>query len=466
MSTAAVVLAAGQGTRFKSERAKVLHRLAGRTMLRWVLEAIRPLGLDRVVVVCGHQREEVAAEAQTAAVPGLVTVEQSPQNGTGHAVRQALDAGALDQVDTVLVVPGDAPLLLPEVLADLLGAHDGRAATLVTAEPDDPTGYGRVIRDRDGAVVRIVEHRDASDDERRVREVATSIYAFSREPLAVQLRQLSSDNVQGEEYLTDVVAPLAAAGVGAVTAPAQLVGGVNDRAELAAAAAVVRRRILRRLMLDGVGVVDPAATYVDADAAVDADATLLPGTHLEGATRVGRHAVIGPNSRLVEAVVEDGATVAYSVVERATVGVGATVGPFSYLRPGTRLEGRAKAGAFVEMKNTTVGTGSKVPHLSYIGDATIGRDANVGAGTITCNYDGRAKHPTVIGDGAFVGSDTMLVAPVEVGADAYTGAGSVITKDVPPGALAVERGEQRIVAGYADRRAARHEERTRDERRS
>ncbi|MDQ3974129.1 MAG: bifunctional UDP-N-acetylglucosamine diphosphorylase/glucosamine-1-phosphate N-acetyltransferase GlmU, partial [Actinomycetota bacterium] len=226
------------------------------------------------------------------------------------------------------------------------------------------------------------------------------------------------------------------------------------------------RRILRRLMLDGVGVVDPAATYVDADAAVDADATLLPGTHLEGATRVGRHAVIGPNSRLVEAVVEDGATVAYSVVERATVGVGATVGPFSYLRPGTRLEGRAKAGAFVEMKNTTVGTGSKVPHLSYIGDATIGRDANVGAGTITCNYDGRAKHPTVIGDGAFVGSDTMLVAPVEVGADAYTGAGSVITKDVPPGALAVERGEQRIVAGYADRRAARHEERTRDERRS
>ena len=453
MATAAVVLPAGKGTRFRSERAKVLHEVAGRTLLRWVLEALRPLGLARTVVVVGHQGDDVAAEAAAAGLPGLVTVRQPEQRGTGHAVRCAVEAGALDDVDTVLVVPGDVPLLRSDDLRDVLAAHErsGDEVTLLTARLADPSGYGRVLRDAHQRVIGVVEHRDASDAQRRIDEICTSVYAFRRESLAAELGSLRTDNDQGEEYLTDVIAPLAERGAGAVVGDAESVAGVNDRVQLAAAGAVLRRRILERLMLDGVTVVDPATTYVGADVSVGVDTVLLPATHLEGRTRVGRGAVVGPSSRLVDAVVADGATVQASVVIEAEVGPDAVVGPFSYLRPGTRLGPRAKAGTFVEMKNTTVGAGSKVPHLSYMGDATIGEGANIGAGTITCNYDGRAKHPTVIGDGAFIGSDTMLIAPVVIGARAVTGAGSAITKDVPDDALAVERAEQRHVPGYATR---------------
>ena len=454
MTTAAVVLAAGKGTRFVSERAKVLHPAAGRSLLRWVLESLRPLGLDRVVVVVGHQADAVATEAQAAGLPGLVTVVQAEQRGTGHAVRCA--AAALDGIDTVLVVPGDVPLLTAATLQSVLDAHHG-AATLLSTQLDDPTGYGRVVRGADGRVARIVEHRDASADELAIQEVNTSIYAFALAPLAAQLAALGSANDQGEEYLTDVIAPLVAQGVDAVCGDPGAVAGVNDRVQLAAAAQVLRSRVLDGLMRAGVTVVDPATTFVGADVTVGPDAVLLPGTHLEGASRIGAGAVIGPDSRLVDATVADGATVAYSVVVGAEVGPGATVGPFSYLRPGTRMGPRTKAGAFVEMKNTVVGEGSKVPHLSYVGDTVIGRDANLGAGTITCNYDGFAKHRTVIGDGAFICSDTMLVAPVTIGAGAVTGAASASTEDVPPGALAVERAEQRTIPGWADRRRAASE---------
>ncbi len=457
--TAAVVLAAGQGTRFRSERAKVLHQVAGRSMLRWVLEALRPLDLDRVVVVVGHQGPEVAAEAEAAALPGLVTVEQPVQRGTGHAVRCAVEAGALDDADTVLVLPGDVPLLRAEALEALLAAHGDRAVTLATARVDDPAGYGRVIRTADGAVARIVEHRDASEAERAVDEINASIYAFARAALARELARLSADNDQGEEYLTDVVEPLTAQGAGAVVTAADLVAGVNDRAQLAAAGAVLRQRILDGHMRAGVTVIDPATTYVGAEVELDADVTLLPGTHLEGATAVAAGAVIGPDTRLVDTQVGPAAAVTYSVVVQAAIGAGASVGPFTYLRPKTRLEARSKAGAFVEMKASTVGEGSKVPHLSYVGDTTIGKDANIGAATVTVNYDGFEKHATVIGDGARVGSDTMLVAPVTVGRNAYTAAGSVITQDVPDGALGVERSEQRNVEGYAERKAARYRQR-------
>ena len=464
MTTAALVLAAGKGTRFRSDLPKVLHTAAGRTLLRWVLEAVRPLRLEHTVVVVGQDAGGVVAEARGAGVAGLGVVEQREQRGTGHAVRCAAEAGALDGVDTVIVLPGDAPLLDADTLAALLDAHraggKGRAVTLLTALVDDPTGYGRVLRAGAGAgaVVKVVEDRDASPAEREVREVNTSIYAFAAAALADGVRRLSAHNDQGEEYLTDVVEPLAAHGAaGAVRAAADRVAGVNDRAQLASVAARLRARILRGLMLDGVTVVDPAATYVGADVSVGRDAVLLPGTHLEGTTTVGDGARVGPNSRLVDAVVEADASVAYSLVVEASVGPGAEVGPFTYLRPGTRLEAGAKAGAFVEMKNATVGEGSKVPHLSYVGDAQIGRGANVGAATVTANYDGFAKHRTVIGDGARIGSDTMLVAPVTVGAHAYTGAGSVITRDVPDGALAVERSEQRVVEGYAERRRRRHQ---------
>jgi bifunctional UDP-N-acetylglucosamine pyrophosphorylase/glucosamine-1-phosphate N-acetyltransferase len=457
-----VVLAAGKGTRFKSELPKVLHPAAGRTMLRWVLEGLRPLALDRVVVVVGHEADTVAAEAEGAGVQGLTTVVQSPQNGTGHAVRVALASGALDGIDTLLVLPGDTPLLTSEVLSGLIQRHAG-AVTVLTAELEDATGYGRVLRDPDGSVAGIVEHRDATEEQRGVHEVNTSIYAFAREPLAQALDGLTTDNDQGEEYLTDVVGVLRGQGAAACLAPAELVAGVNDRAQLAAAAAVLRHRILDQHMRDGVTVTDPATTYVGADVTLEPDVVLLPGTHLEGATRIGAGAVIGPDTRMVDSTVESGATVTYSVVLGGSIGPNATVGPFSYLRPGTRLEHKAKAGAFVEMKNSTVGENSKVPHLSYVGDTTIGRDANVGAATVTVNYDGFNKHRTVIEDGARVGSDTMLVAPVTVGAGAYTGAGSVITKDVPPGALAVERTEQRIIEGYAEKHRARSAENQRKE---
>jgi bifunctional UDP-N-acetylglucosamine pyrophosphorylase/glucosamine-1-phosphate N-acetyltransferase len=457
-----VVLAAGKGTRFKSELPKVLHPAAGRTMLRWVLEGLRPLVLDRVVVVVGHEADAVAAEAQGAGLQGLTTVVQSPQNGTGHAVRVALASGALDGIDTLLVLPGDTPLLTSEVLSGLIQRHAG-AVTVLTAELEDATGYGRVLRDPDGSVAGIVEHRDATEEQRGVHEVNTSIYAFAREPLAQALEGLTTDNDQGEEYLTDVVGMLRPQGAAAHLAPADLVAGVNDRAQLAAAAAVLRHRILDQHMRDGVTVTDPATTYVGADVTLEPDVVLLPGTHLEGATRIGAGAVIGPDTRMVDSTVESAATVTYSVVLGGSIGPNATVGPFSYLRPGTRLEHKAKAGAFVEMKNSTVGENSKVPHLSYVGDTTIGRDANVGAATVTVNYDGFNKHRTVIEDGARVGSDTMLVAPVTVGAGAYTGAGSVITKDVPPGALAVERTEQRIIEGYAEKHRARSAENQRKE---
>jgi bifunctional UDP-N-acetylglucosamine pyrophosphorylase / glucosamine-1-phosphate N-acetyltransferase len=457
MSAAAVVLAAGQGTRFKSDTAKVLHRLTGRTMLRWVLEALRPMALDRVVVVVGHQGDVVRREAEAAGLRGLVTVVQSEQRGTGHAVRHALQGGMLDDCDTVLVTPGDVPLLHPRPLDELLLAHgDGGVATLLTTRLNEPAGYGRVVRDAGGNVTRVVEHNDATDAERQIDEVATSIYAFDRSWLGEQLRHLSTDNARGEEYLTDVVA--AATGqVTALLAPAEFVSGVNDRVELAAAAGVLRRRILEHLMRDGVTVEDPPATYVEAEVAVGRDTVLLAGTRLEGRTSVGRGAIIGPATRLVDAVVEDDASVSYSVVVDASVGPGATVGPYTYLRPGTRLEDGAKAGAFVEMKKARIGLGSKVPHLSYLGDATVGADVNVGAGTITCNYDGYDKHETVIEDGAFIGSDTMLIAPVRIGARAVTAAGSAITKDVPDDALGVERADQRTVDGYVRRRRARRE---------
>lgn len=330
---------------------------------------------------------------------------------------------------------------------------------MLTAVVEDPVGYGRVVRDGGGGVVRIVEHRDASGVERAITEVNASMYVFDQKLLARELAGLKPGNEQGEEYLTDVIGPLVGEGVAAVRVPARVVAGVNDRVELAGAAAVLRGRLLERLMRDGVTIVDPATTYVGAQVRVGRDAVLLPGTHLEGATSIGSGAQIGPSCRLVDTAVAEGATVTFSVVVGSWIGPGAVVGPYASLRPGTRLEAGSKAGTFVEMKNARVGEGSKVPHLSYIGDTTIGRGSNIGAATVTVNYDGFAKHQTEIGDGVHIGSDTMLIAPIRVGDNAYTGAGSVVTQDVPDGALAIERGELHIVAGYAERkrRAARPE---------
>jgi bifunctional UDP-N-acetylglucosamine pyrophosphorylase/glucosamine-1-phosphate N-acetyltransferase len=425
---AVVVLAAGEGTRMRSATPKVLHEICGRTILGHVLAAVEPLEAQRVLVVVGHQREAVVEALPPYATP----VVQAELRGTGYAARLAM-AAVPDLTGTVLVINGDMPAVTTETLRRLVDGHAGDLTLLTTREPD-PTGYGRILRDGTGRVTGIVEERDATDEQRAIDEVNAGGYAFDADALRAALGKLTTDNDQGEEYLTDVVAILG--GGGAVLADPDEVAGVNDRAQLAVAAGTIRRRILRALMLDGVTVTDPATTWVDATVTVERDATIEPYTRLRGTTHVDSGAVVGP---FVEAV-------------DARIGAGAKVGPFTYLRPGTVLGPRTKVGAYVEVKASTVGADSKVPHLSYVGDATIGERSNIGAATVVVNYDGKDKHKTVIGDDVRIGSDTMLVAPVEIGDGAYTAAGSVITKDVPAGALGVGRAYQRNVEGWVARR--------------
>ncbi len=449
-AAAVVVLAAGEGTRMRSATPKVLHGFAGRTLLEHVLAACAPLEPGVTAVVVGQGRDAVTAHLDTAA-PGARPVVQAEQRGTGHAVRVALDS--LPGVDgTVLVVPADAPLLRAETLRSLVQAHEdaGAVATLLTSMVADPTGYGRVVRGAGGAVLRVVEHRDANTAERAIAEVATSVYAFSVAPLRAALRNLSTANAQGEEYLPDVVGGYVATGapVAAMLAPATETAGVNDRVQLAAARRAFNDRLLDDWMRAGVTVVDPATTWVDATVTLAPDVTLLPQTQLAGHTTVERDAVIGPDSTLTDCAVGAGARVVRAHCAGAEIGPLASVGPYSYLRPGTRLGRGVKVGAYVEIKGSEVGAGSKVPHLSYVGDATIGVHSNIGAATVVVNYDGVAKHRTVIGDHARVGSDTMLIAPVTIGDGAYTAAGSVITSDVPAGALGVGRARQRNVPGW------------------
>jgi bifunctional UDP-N-acetylglucosamine pyrophosphorylase/glucosamine-1-phosphate N-acetyltransferase len=451
-----VVLAAGEGKRFRSAVPKPLHEVAGRPLLWHVLAAAAPLKADRTVVVVGHGADEVTAAVAGFDLGPVDFAVQAAQRGTGDALAAALPQLAGD--GDVMVLSGDTPLVSTALLEGLLDAHrTARAtATLLTATLDDPTGYGRVLRGADGAVAGMVEERDATPDQRRLREVGAGMYVFRR-PALDGLAELRPDNNQGEYYLPDLV-PLVLAGGGRVATadgPADEVRGVNDRVELAGAGTVLRRRLLERLMLGGVTVTDPATTYVDADVEVGQDTVLAPLTFLEAGTRVGSRCRLGPNVRLVACAVGDDAVVSQTVALESTIGPRAVVGPFASLRPGTELAEASKAGTFVEVKNSVVGPGSKVPHLSYVGDADIGAGANVGAGTVFVNYDGVRKHRTTVGDGAFIGSDTMLVAPVTVGSGAQTAAGSTITKDVPPDALAIERSDQRTIEGWAARRRRR-----------
>lgn len=451
--TAAIVLAAGRGTRFRSATPKVLHPAAGRTLLGHVLGALAPLGLERVLVVVAPDGDDVTAEVAAwdgRMGPPVTTVVQPEPRGTGDALDVALRA-LPDDITRVLVLPGDTPLLRPETLAALLAVGPELPLGMLTTVLDEPDGYGRVLRDEDGGVVGIVEHRDADAAQRCIAEINAGMYVLDRAVVQPLVAQLGSDNAQGERYLTDVVAALARTGpgVGAVLAPAAEVAGVNDRVQLAAAAGLLRRRHLEDLMRAGVSVIDPEHTYVDVDVTVGPETVLLPGTILEGATTVGAGAAIGPSSHLTDCVVGDRAAVHSTRADGAEVGPDVEVGPFAHLRPGTRLAPRAKVGAFVQTKNATVGEGAKVPHLAYLGDAEVGAGANVACGVVTVNYDGRQKHRTVIGEGAFVGCGTMLVAPVTVGDGAFVGAGSTITDDVPPEALAIARARQVTKEGRA-----------------
>jgi bifunctional UDP-N-acetylglucosamine pyrophosphorylase/glucosamine-1-phosphate N-acetyltransferase len=442
---AAVVLAAGEGTRMRSSTPKVLHPLCGRPMLLHLLDSLVALPLDRVVVVVGHAAERVTKtlQEQLATEMPIEFVEQRVQRGTGDAASVGLTAFP-DDVDgehDVVIIPGDLPLLRPETIAELARRHRSSeaAATLLTALLEDPTGYGRVIRDAQGRIERIVEQTDATPEELELREVNPSIYCFRRGMLAPALRRLSPENAQGEYYLTDAIGVLRQAGHQVIGLPADDAAetlGVNDRVQLATAERLLRERINQRWMSEGVTMVDPVATYVDATVELEPDVRILPGTILEGRTVVGSGAVIGPDTRLVDTIVGVDAVIQNTVAREAEIGDRATVGPYVSLRPGTRVAADAHIGTFVETKNADIGEGAKVPHLSYVGDAEIGAGANIGAGSITANYDGTAKHRTKIGPGARIASNTVLVAPVEVGEGAYTGAGSVVNRDVPPGAMA------------------------------
>ncbi|GHD95709.1 bifunctional protein GlmU [Streptomyces naganishii JCM 4654] len=441
----------------KSATPKVMHEICGRSLVGHVLAAARELKPENLVVVVGHAREKVTAHlAETDSQ--VRTAVQEKQKGTGHAVRMGLEelGGSVD--GTVVVVCGDTPLLTGDTLRKLAATHqdDGNAVTVLTAEVPDATGYGRIVRDpASGAVTAIVEHKDATDEQRAIREINSGVFAFDGRLLTDALGKVRTDNSQGEEYLTDVLGILREAGhrVGAcVAGDHREIAGINNRVQLAEARRILNDRLLTAAMLAGVTVVDPATTWVDVTVTFEQDATVLPGTQLHGSTHLGEGSVVGPNSRLTDTKVGAGARVDNTVSNGAVVGPEASVGPYAYLRPGTRLGLKSKVGTYVETKNARIGEGTKVPHLSYVGDATIGEYSNIGAASVFVNYDGKDKHHTTVGSHCRTGSDNMFVAPVTIGDGAYTAAGSVITRDVPPGSLAVARGQQRNIEGWVARK--------------
>jgi bifunctional UDP-N-acetylglucosamine pyrophosphorylase/glucosamine-1-phosphate N-acetyltransferase len=452
-----VVLAAGEGTRMKSAIPKVLHSVGGRSLIHHAVAAGASLQPEHLVVVIGHGRDQVKSHLAEVA-PEARTAVQDQQRGTGHAVGCALaDLPKLD--GTVVVTYGDTTLLTGETLRALVDTHqsEGNALTILTAELDDPTGYGRVLRDDAGAVTSVVEQKDASAAQLQIRESNSGIYAFEADTLRDALQRLTTHNAQGELYLTDAIAIVSGDGkrVGSMLiADTWQTEGINDRVQLAAVHRELNRRTLERWMRDGVTVLDPESTWIDADVTLEPDVTIEPNTLLRGRTTVATGATIGPNCHLVDTEVGARAEVSNTTSYDAVIGPEAEVGPYTYLRPGTRLGRGAKAGGFVEMKKAVVGDGAKVPHLSYVGDADIGAGANIGAGTIFANYDGVAKHHTDVGEHSFVGSNSVLVAPVEIGDGAYVAAGSAVTNKVEPGELAVARGKQRNIRGWVARRRA------------
>lgn len=471
---AVLVLAAGEGTRMKSATPKVLHTLCGRSMVGHAVAAARGLEPEHLVVVVGHGREQVA-EHLAAIDPAIRPVVQEVQHGTGHAVQVAMDALARDvgELDgTVVVTYADTPLLTAQTLAGLVAAHQeaGNAVTVLSAVVDDPTGYGRIVRRGadgggatsgsaaaalEGEVALIVEQKDATPEQRAIREINSGVYAFDAKLLLFALGRLTPANAQGELYLTDALGILVgdghAAGVVMVEDGTEILGA-NDRAQLADLRRIFNARLTRHWMREGVTIVDPATTWLDVQVTFGRDSVVRPNTQLLGSTSVAEGADVGPNCTLSDTEVGPGAKVTNATTEGAVIGARATVGPYTYLRAGTRLGPGAKAGGFVEMKNSVIGDGAKVPHLSYVGDASIGAGSNIGAGTITANYDGVAKHRTEIGEHVFIGSNSVLVAPAVVEDGSYVAAGSAITEPVEAGSMAVARGRQRNVRGWVARK--------------
>jgi bifunctional UDP-N-acetylglucosamine pyrophosphorylase/glucosamine-1-phosphate N-acetyltransferase len=449
---AVIVLAAGAGTRMKSSKPKVLHEVLGLTLLDHVLHAASDLAAKKTLVIIGHGREQVQ-EHLAKAHPAVVTAVQDEQNGTGHAVKIALDAiGEL--TGPVLVLAGDTPLLTTSDMQLALDALAGKSASVLTAHLADATGYGRIVRNASNGFEKIVEHRDATDSELLLTEVNSGVYAFDAKLLRESLAKLTTNNSQGEQYLTDVLGILRSEGheVSAVATSEENILGVNDRRQLADAGAILRNRINNEWMLAGVTMVDPNSVWIDRTVVLESDVTLLSNVSITGASTIRGGATIGPDCSLHDTVADHCATVIRTTSNGAVIGEGANVGPYTYLRPGTVLGAGAKAGGFVEMKNANLGVNAKVPHLSYVGDATIGEGTNIGAATVFVNYDGQEKHHTQVGDHVRIGSDTMLVAPLVIGDGAYTAAGSVITEDVPAGSMAVGRARQRNIVDWVLRR--------------
>ncbi|MEO6794301.1 MAG: bifunctional UDP-N-acetylglucosamine diphosphorylase/glucosamine-1-phosphate N-acetyltransferase GlmU [Mycobacterium sp.] len=454
--TAVVLLAAGAGTRMVSDTPKVLHQLGGRSMLSHCLRAAAEVTPQHLIVVLGHDHDRIVptvTELAEALGRDIGVAFQEQQLGTGHAVLCGLAALPDDFAGTVVVTSGDIPLLDAATLQALVDTHRTAPAevTVLTTTLPDPTGYGRILHTQDGQVTAIVEQADATASQREIREVNSGVYAFDIAPLRSALGRLGSDNAQHELYLTDVIGIVRSDGQ-VVHArhvdDAALVAGVNDRVQLAELAAVLNRRLVLAHQRAGVTIVDPATTWIDVDVTIGRDSTVAPGTQLLGHTAVGAHCTIGPDSTLTDVTVGDGAAVIRSHATSSSIGAGATVGPFTYLRPGTVLGADGKLGAFVETKNSTIGTGTKVPHLTYVGDADIGEHSNIGASSVFVNYDGQTKRRTKVGSHVRTGSDTMFVAPVTIGDGAYTGAGTVVRDDVPPGALAVSAGPQRNIENW------------------
>ncbi len=459
-NTAVVILAAGQGTRMKSATPKMLHRIGGRSMLEHALHAADGIGASDIHVVVGHQKDKVITAigdwvAATKREPGVGIAHQDQQKGTGHAVQCALEDPVLAEFDgTIVVTTSDVPLLNDEVLASLVAEHNRKpraAVTVLTATVDNPHGYGRIVRNADGEVLSIVEEKDATDKQRAITEINSAVYAFDAATLRDALTKLDTNNAQGELYLTDVIG-IAREANRSVRAhrvsDAQVVAGANDRVQLAALGRELNRRICEKHMRNGVTIVDPATTWIDVDVTIAEDVTIHPGTQLHGKTSIAANAEIGPDTTLTDMEVGAGASVIRTHGSASSIGANATVGPFTYIRPGTKLGEDAKLGGFVEAKNAVIGTGSKVPHLTYVGDAEIGEGSNIGASSVFVNYDGVNKHRTKIGNHVRTGSDTMFVAPVNVGDGAYSGAGTVIKDDVPAGALAVSGGKQRNIEDW------------------
>ena len=455
---AVIVLAAGGGTRMKSSLPKVMHTIAGRSLLQHTIAAFDALPADEVVVVVRHDRDQVAAHVAEVA-PGATLVDQDEIAGTGRATACGLAALPADWSGTVVVTVADVPLLRPETVTALVRQHerDGNVVTVLTADVPDPAGYGRILRDNVHRVLGVREHRDADAEERGITEVNSGILAFDATFLAAELPRLSDDNDQAQLYLPDVLAAAVAQGraVGALRIDDYWqTEGVNDRVQLATLGRVLNDRLTREAMLDGVTIVDPATTWLDVDVELGVDVRLEPHTQLRGHTTVADGAVVGPDVTLTDCAVGAGASVVRAQGDHAEIGAGVTVGPFAYLRPGTRVAAGAKIGTFVETKNADIGAGAKVPHLSYVGDADIGPGTNIGAGVIFANYDGVDKHHTSIGRDVFVGSDSTLVAPRTIADGSYVGAGSTVVLDVEPGELAVARGRQRNIDGWVDRKRA------------